>query len=734
MAFNFADGGEVEDDYTMDPMEAVNSALNYGRQKYGISGGQMGFDDGGVVPTEGEGNPNAINPQQAMAYLAGDGAVSPEIAQALEQQIDPQGQLNPTQRAAAAIGVAPNEEAKFGLLQHYRTKFNAYSGAAKAALAQGNLGEAAKSATMAMDAVPNGQRTYFAPAQGGLAMMNKPAFAQQPTPPKSQSFDDGGEVEEEVYDYTPPEEDTDEEGTPTGMPVVTRSQPTYNEDAPAEAAPSQPVADAAPEPAMLSPDQVVAALDKGFDNLVEQRGQGEEPEPTPRAPPQRPAAESGLPIMRDEPDTGFYGGVIPAADPAQAQRFRPAPEEEPGPMVRPGSVVDRARTALTPETPQPIASDLAKAAGIEDIGRPEAAPAAPAVTAPVTTRAPAPTAPRTAEGAVIDEDRVNPFTGRVRAPAQGAYGSRQEAERSGGVVPTEADIARRPSARADDMSAARRRGVVPTERELPTGNYGDSTGTLNVRTKPQNLGAFGEGGGDRRPPSAREQAVQRIKDEASELFPWVGRDQAKRDAYINANLKALGEREKAEGVERLRGDKEITRQEGMDRRATAERERKVAKDDADRLVKREREDRLREGAATKERIEQQKLVASALRKAGTDITKIQGQVLAANSGLENNPNALAEKVNALAKQYGINSPQAVQDLVFNGGRPFTPYDTPAPPPDGATMRTPPGARPSADAGGEAPAAPAEKIVVFPRGPYAGKPMIQRPDGTYVPAR
>jgi len=217
----FADGGYAEDDdydsvagqgsddATIDPMQYVTAALNYGKKKYGIptDDDQMGFNDGGVVPTQpdeqvtGGGNPAAgPDPRQAMAYLSGDGAVSAEVAQALEQRIDPQGQMNPTQRATAAIGVAPNDEAKFGLLQHYRSKFNAYAGATKAALNRGDLGEAARSATMAMDAVPNGQRTQFAPMQGGLAMMSKPAFARGGGRPQQQSFDDGGFVKT-VYDW-----------------------------------------------------------------------------------------------------------------------------------------------------------------------------------------------------------------------------------------------------------------------------------------------------------------------------------------------------------------------------------------------------------------------------------------------------------------------------------------------------------------------------------------------------
>lgn len=191
----FAGGGYVgdnpDDDYTVDPMQFVQSALDYGRRKITAGGDQMSFDEGGVVPEQGMGNPNAIDPQAAMAYLAGDGAVSPEIAQALEQRIDPQGQMNPTQRAMTAIGVAPSDEARFGMLQHYRTKFNGFAAAAKAAMARGDQGEAARQATMALDAVPNGEHTQLAPAPGGFAVVSRPAIAKRG---RTRSYADGGEV------------------------------------------------------------------------------------------------------------------------------------------------------------------------------------------------------------------------------------------------------------------------------------------------------------------------------------------------------------------------------------------------------------------------------------------------------------------------------------------------------------------------------------------------------------
>jgi hypothetical protein len=197
---------------TIDPMQA----LTFGRQQMGLPssfyGGSSGaaasqpaMFDGGVVPDPNNGqgqdqnqDPSAgtgqaVNPQSAVQYLAGAGGVSPDIADAMEKRADPQGQLSPAERVMAAIQSAGNPKDAFGLMQHYRTKFNAYGGAARAALDQGDLGQAAAHATSAMANVPTGYNVQFAPARGGIAMSASKIKQQA----QQQGFDNGGETDED---------------------------------------------------------------------------------------------------------------------------------------------------------------------------------------------------------------------------------------------------------------------------------------------------------------------------------------------------------------------------------------------------------------------------------------------------------------------------------------------------------------------------------------------------------
>lgn len=200
----FEDGGEVPeyedgavgaqqgaDAATLDPMGMFRTVLQNGRRSMGLPADfnrgpdeapqAQAFDDGGgVLPMEedvtgavtgGEGNPNAVNPEDTLRYLTGDGAVSPEVAQALEANIDPDGSMSPAERTMSAIEKAP-EEAKFAMMQHYRGQFNGLSGGARAAIDKGDLGQAAMNATEAFANVPTGKDIQFAPAgQGRIAVM-----------------------------------------------------------------------------------------------------------------------------------------------------------------------------------------------------------------------------------------------------------------------------------------------------------------------------------------------------------------------------------------------------------------------------------------------------------------------------------------------------------------------------------------------------------------------------------
>lgn len=221
----FADGGEVEDDggdysdgtpgqgagaSTIDPMSLIKQAAAFGRKKFGLpsnfttgqsDGGDqtMGFDDGGVIPDDTQqggdqvtAGGNMPDPRQALKYLTGDGAVSPEIANALERHIDPQGQMDPAERTMKAISGAPSPEAQFGMMQHYRTQFNGFSAGARAAIDKGQLGQAAQHATQAFDNVPTGHKVQFAPAgNGGIAVMARKIGG---APAQAKGFDDGGSV------------------------------------------------------------------------------------------------------------------------------------------------------------------------------------------------------------------------------------------------------------------------------------------------------------------------------------------------------------------------------------------------------------------------------------------------------------------------------------------------------------------------------------------------------------
>jgi hypothetical protein len=203
----FDDGGvtgDGNDDSTIDPMQMIMQSLQAGRQQMGVpqtfypdtnqeQQAAPSFDDGGQVPDQQDQgqNPGPVNPKSTIQYLTGAGAVRPEIADAMAAHIDPQGQMDPAERNMAMLTAAPNDEARFGLMQHMRTRFNMYSGGAQAALQKGDMGTAAMQATQAMANVPTGQKVQFAPARGGLAMLRTPIKGRQQAQPQ-QGFAGGG--------------------------------------------------------------------------------------------------------------------------------------------------------------------------------------------------------------------------------------------------------------------------------------------------------------------------------------------------------------------------------------------------------------------------------------------------------------------------------------------------------------------------------------------------------------
>jgi hypothetical protein len=177
---SFAEGGEVEGE---EPEQGVIPDGNTDREEQP--------QQGGMTPSG--------NAQGAIAYLSGQGGVGPEIAAALERQVDPQGQMEPSQRKMLAIAQAGDPDKAFQLMQHYRQKFNAYGAFAKAAL-QGSGGRppnpaaAADALNKAYEHVPDGKQLRFAPAQGGMSVSI--GGGQQQEQPV-QSFADGGEVQDD---------------------------------------------------------------------------------------------------------------------------------------------------------------------------------------------------------------------------------------------------------------------------------------------------------------------------------------------------------------------------------------------------------------------------------------------------------------------------------------------------------------------------------------------------------
>ena len=220
-------------------LQSVKSALAFGRKQSGmpavLTGGvsstpsvtpnsAQSFDDGGAVDDSdtpdnsgGDDNSGGVIPQPGTSqgaapqqpskmagYLTGAGAVTPDIASALEGRVDPQGKMDPSARKMMAIASAGDPSKQFALMQHYRQKFNAYNGFARVA-ADGtpqkpaDMNAAAHAATQAYQNVPDGTSVMFQPTQGGvvahvkqLAQPKQPQQAQQ-----SQSFDDGGDVQDE---------------------------------------------------------------------------------------------------------------------------------------------------------------------------------------------------------------------------------------------------------------------------------------------------------------------------------------------------------------------------------------------------------------------------------------------------------------------------------------------------------------------------------------------------------
>jgi len=190
------------------------------------------FDDGGDMdtpseqsspqpqdnvpsPQPGQTQP-ANDPQQALkAYAMGAGAMPPDQALALEQRVDPQGTMDPSQRKLMAVAAAQDPKAQFSLLQHYRQRFQALSAFARAAATgtqarPANISASTDAATRAFHNVPNGHSISFAPAGPGKVAVTMANYAGGS---KQKSYAAGGPVP----DDTPDPEDSGPEAM-SGMP------------------------------------------------------------------------------------------------------------------------------------------------------------------------------------------------------------------------------------------------------------------------------------------------------------------------------------------------------------------------------------------------------------------------------------------------------------------------------------------------------------------------------------
>ena len=124
-----------------------------------------------------------LSPTAAVAQFAeakdSPGAGGPvaigQVAAQVDPQVDPQGQMDPAARKLLAVANADPSQ-QFGVLQHYRQKFNALNAYAQQA-AQGtqqrpaNLQESTDAATRAYHNVPSGHSLSFTP-QGNKVVLS----------------------------------------------------------------------------------------------------------------------------------------------------------------------------------------------------------------------------------------------------------------------------------------------------------------------------------------------------------------------------------------------------------------------------------------------------------------------------------------------------------------------------------------------------------------------------------
>ena len=187
---------------------------------------------------QGQGNTAQGGPPQLAGYVSGAGALPPEQAQALQQRVDPQEQMDPTERNIRAVAAAGDPPAQFGMIQHLRGKFEAAKAFAQAALTGGSGGKPADinasthAATQAYQNVPDGNSVTFTPHSKGVAVGVK-QLASRGGKGGNKSFDDGGVVPQDPLSAAGVDDsdsDTSDTSQDTGNPMANDSQPAAQGD------------------------------------------------------------------------------------------------------------------------------------------------------------------------------------------------------------------------------------------------------------------------------------------------------------------------------------------------------------------------------------------------------------------------------------------------------------------------------------------------------------------------
>lgn len=270
---SYADGGSVDDDAGGPDVQDAAQGSQDTPAPGGAAGGQQGSAQG--VPGSQQ------SPQQAIGYLTGHGAAPSQMVQALEQQVDPHGQMSPEIRKLLAVHAAAQQggpEAGWAAMQHYRQRFLMLGGAAAAQLTgnqqkPANPAMAAKTATDAYSNSLTGNKVSFAPHPQGLVASVQPH--KRPATPAMAgggaipSYDDGGDVDQDN----------------TGLPAWLQGGPNIGTLASGEPSPSpptqKPLQAASPEQepsgemGMLNPNQGTGSPAGGGEgNLMQDIGRG----------------------------------------------------------------------------------------------------------------------------------------------------------------------------------------------------------------------------------------------------------------------------------------------------------------------------------------------------------------------------------------------------------------------------------------------------------------------------